>query len=173
MDVYNDIAFHAQAIASGAWPADRFYCESIMLNTRDMGVVLTAKLDSLLDLVDVLESNGWVEWETIGEKLSAFESWSSLTNAPYSQWNCDSDIVTAMRDEAAGGTSVTSVDGDLLVRCAGGSCEARIMDTLGRSLWRGLVRDGGRIDATAWPFGVLLVELTQSQRRQLHRIVVQ
>lgn len=158
IDVYNDIAFHVQAITSGAWPSDRFYCESVMLNTRDMGATLTAKLDSLLDMLDPLVSSGDIVWETIGAKLDAFQDWSAQNQVAYCQWNCDSDISTGLGSNDGADVSVRAVDSGLLVHGRSTPMTLRLWDAMGRQVLRSMVRDGDlvRVDGTS---GLVIAEL--------------
>jgi hypothetical protein len=143
-----------------------------MLNTRDMGAVLTAKLDSLLGLIDPLVANGQVVWENIGDKFTAFEAWSAANTIDHCQWNCDSDIITGVTQQSSGRNTVIAIDGALEVRCSTGPLPMRVLDALGRQLWSGTASDGLRIPTHPWPVGTVIAELLGPEAQERFVLLV-
>ncbi len=164
IDVYNEIAFQVQAISNGVWPSDRFYCESVMMNTRNMGTTLTNKLDSLLDMLDPLVASGDIVWETIGDKFDAFEDWSAQNNIPYSQWDCDSAISTGLAEPPANGPSIVATAGGLLVHGPIGPMTLRLRDVTGRMIRIATVHAGDLLRTDGMP-DLLVAELEHDGRR--------
>jgi hypothetical protein len=171
IDTYNEIFTYAQAIADGTWPADRFYCGNIMMNTRDMGPVITAKLDSLLGMLDPLAANGMIVWETISGKLDAFNAWSAATGVASCQWSCEQASTAAVPAIEWPLMELSLSDGMLLVHGPWGPMVMRVMDPLGRSLWQGQVHDGQRISTAPWT-GVVIAELRQGLHVKRMRMMV-
>jgi hypothetical protein len=87
-----EIAQHAQLIATGAWPDDRFYSESLQFNQRDLSNALVTKIDSVMDLLQPLVDDGLIVWCTIGQKKALHDQWAAQQSIAYSQWACGQGV---------------------------------------------------------------------------------
>ncbi len=92
--VFNAVKQAANNIASGTWPGNRFYCMSVMINQRDFSAPFTTKVATLLDSINTLVTQNKIVWASIQEKFDTFQTWSTLTGTPYSQWGCDEASLT-------------------------------------------------------------------------------
>jgi hypothetical protein len=88
--VFNAVKEAANNISSGAWPSDKFYCMSVMINQRDFSSTFVSKVSQLIDSVNTLVSSNKVVWSTIREKFDAFQAWCTASSHAYSQWSCES-----------------------------------------------------------------------------------
>ncbi|MFO0357133.1 MAG: T9SS type A sorting domain-containing protein [Sphingobacteriaceae bacterium] len=87
--IISEIRSEATKIKNGTYPANKFYNASLMINFKDFqSPGFRAKLTTIIDSINVLVSQGKVNWKTIGQKHTAFVAWTGSTSIAYSQWRC-------------------------------------------------------------------------------------
>jgi hypothetical protein len=66
-----------------------------MINFKDFGpstvaptFQMPATLSRVLDSINVMKSQGKINWKTIDQKQTAFAAWSGSTSITHSQWRC-------------------------------------------------------------------------------------
>jgi hypothetical protein len=90
-----DIRNEATKIKNGTYPANKFYNATLMINFKDFGTStvtptfqMPATLSRVLDSINVMKSQGKINWKTIDQKQTAFAAWSGSTSITHSQWRC-------------------------------------------------------------------------------------
>ncbi len=90
-----DIRNEATKIKNGTYPANKFYNGTLMINFKDFGTStvtptfqMPATLSRVLDSINVMKTQGKINWKTIDQKQTAFAAWSGSTGITYSQWRC-------------------------------------------------------------------------------------
>lgn len=94
-----DIRNEATKIKNGTYPANKFYNGNLMINFKDFGTStvsptfqMPATLSIILDSINVMVSQGKINWKTIDQKQAAFSAWSSSTSITHSQWKCGQTV---------------------------------------------------------------------------------
>lgn len=80
------------SIQNNIWPANKFYVTRIMTNQREYGPLFFQKLSKVIDSLKLIPSNQ-LEWATISETFTAFQSWQTSSGLEYSQWLCGQNSV--------------------------------------------------------------------------------
>lgn len=78
------------------WPQNKFYNYTITFNQSQFGPMLFNKITKIIDSVDAIGTSK-IQWKTLTEKFSAFQSWQIATGNAYSQWNCG-DVATGLKE---------------------------------------------------------------------------
>lgn len=91
----SEIRTEATKIVNGTYPSNKFYNGHVMINFRDFGTSTVTPgfqmpviLSRVIDSINVMVTQGKIEWKTITQKQAAFNAWSTANNMPYSQWRC-------------------------------------------------------------------------------------
>lgn len=91
----SEIRAEATKIVNGTYPSNKFYNGHVMINFRDFGTSTVTPgfqmpviLSRVIDSINVMVTQGKIEWKTITQKQAAFNAWSTANNIPYSQWRC-------------------------------------------------------------------------------------
>ena len=79
------------SIQNGIWPANKFYVTRIMTNQREYGPLFFQKISKVIDSLNLIPSSQ-LQWATINETFTAFQSWQISSGLDYSQWQCGQTI---------------------------------------------------------------------------------
>ena len=114
--IIRDIRNAATKIVNGTYPNNKFYCATVMINFKHFqSAGLRAKLTTLIDSVNYMATQNKTVWATIGQKLTAFQTWSTANSTPYSQWQCGQTATLAPTCASAGIQEQTGAEGLLKV----------------------------------------------------------
>jgi len=89
------IRVEATKIKNGTFPANKFYNGNLMINFSDFGTStvtptfqMPATLSRVLDSINFMKTQGLINWKTIDQKQTAFQSWAAANSITHSQWRC-------------------------------------------------------------------------------------
>lgn len=85
------------SIQNGLWPTDKFYVTRIMTNQREYGPLFFQKISRVIDSLNLIPSSQ-LQWATISETFTAFQTWQTVSTLDYSQWLCG-QIATGLLEE--------------------------------------------------------------------------
>lgn len=172
--VFNTVKDVANKISSGTWPANRFYCMSVMINQRDFSAGFTTKVATLLDSINTLVAQNKVVWTSIREKFDTFQAWSSLTATPYSQWGCDETLPTYVQSPGIDGSlEVPNPFSENIVLPAGINGIYTLYDMTGKQICRGNLNGTTTIDTRSLPDGNYLLHISNSKLNDRRLLVKQ
>ncbi|MEW6774087.1 MAG: T9SS type A sorting domain-containing protein [Bacteroidota bacterium] len=75
------------SIQNGLWPQNKFYVTRIMTNQREYGPLFFQKISKVIDSLNLIPSTK-LQWATIGETFTAFQTWQTNSGLDHSQWLC-------------------------------------------------------------------------------------
>jgi len=90
-DIIDLIQGQVDSIQNGLWPQNKFYVTRIMTNQREYGPLFFQKISKVIDSLNLIPSLK-MQWATIGETFTAFQSWQITSGLDHSQWLCGETI---------------------------------------------------------------------------------
>ncbi|MBX2907198.1 MAG: T9SS type A sorting domain-containing protein [Taibaiella sp.] len=164
--VFNVVKEAANNIASGAWPGDKFYCMSMMINQRDFSSSFVNKVSQLIDSVNTLVSENKVVWASIQEKMDTFQTWSTATMNAYSQWSCESPTLGIPAFRVKNSTVYPNPFSTELKISAEKGSYYRISQIDGRVVSSGYGDENTEIDTRLLSPGTYILSITNEFRRE-------
>lgn len=86
-DIIDLIQGQVDSIQNGLWPQNKFYVTRIMTNQREYGPLFFRKISKVIDSLNLIPSSK-LQWATIGETFTAFQTWRTISGLGHSQWLC-------------------------------------------------------------------------------------
>lgn len=86
-DIIDLIKGQVDSIQNGLWPQNKFYVTRIMTNQREYGPLFFRKISKVIDSLNLIPSSK-LQWATIGETFTAFQTWRTISGLGHSQWLC-------------------------------------------------------------------------------------
>lgn len=149
------------SIQNGLWPTNKFYVTRIMTNQREYGPTFFQKISKVIDSLNLIPSSQ-LQWATINETFTAFQSWQTSSGSDYSQWQCGQTI-TGIDEIAKGNNHMIYPNPFNNIITIDFYDEQKhrveIVDFLGRVIYTSIVQSDTSVDLSKFFNGIYLVRV--------------